>query len=171
MPPAISGIMHVCEGLSTTLTDGAGSGAWSSSNTAVASVIPVAAGTAGTVTGGVVPGTATITYSPPTGCGTTATVTVNPLPGAVTGVPSVCVGSATILSDSPGGGAWSSSNTLAAAVNPTTGGGKRRCPRRYNDHVLPGYGLHGIGSSNGAAAAAGNHRAADGVRRPACNIA
>ncbi len=47
LPPAIAGIMHVCEGLSTTLTDGAGSGAWSSSNTAVASVIPVAAGTAG----------------------------------------------------------------------------------------------------------------------------
>ncbi len=48
IPTAISGPLSVCTGVTTTLSDGAGGGTWSSSNTAIASI---GSSTSGIVTG------------------------------------------------------------------------------------------------------------------------
>ncbi len=114
LPLSITGMTTVCTGATTALSD-AGGGAWSSSNTSVAIVDP----STGVVTG-VLPGTATITYSLATGCTTSVPVTVNLSPSNVTGTFHVCVGSTTALSDA-GGGTWSSSNTSVATVVLGTG--------------------------------------------------
>ncbi len=95
-PPFISGAASVCAGSTTTLTDLPG-GTWSSSDTTVAFI----GLTTGIVTGAAVttPGSATITYTSPTGCTTTQIITVYPLPPAITGTMHVCVGQTTILGD------------------------------------------------------------------------
>jgi len=115
LPSAISGTTFACPGSTTTLSDAPSGGTWSSSNTAVATV---GSGT-GTVTG-VTSGTTTITYTLPTGCTATAAVVVNPSPSAITGASNVCTGLTTTLADG-GGGTWSSSNTLVANINLTSG--------------------------------------------------
>ena len=114
VPSAISGILNVCVGLTTSLSDISGGGTWSSSNT------NVAVGTSGIVTGNTA-GTSIITYAFPTGCIATAIVTVNSLPGAILGNLAVCSGSITSLSDATGGGTWSSSATIIASVGSTSG--------------------------------------------------
>ena len=73
LPAAISGTLIVCQGSTTTLTDVTAGGAWSSSNTSVATMSAT-----GVVTG-VSGGTTTITYGT-TGCVATITVTVNAAP-------------------------------------------------------------------------------------------
>lgn len=92
--PTITGVLSVCAGAQTQLTGSATAAtvnAWSSSNTAVATVD----GT-GLVTG-VSGGTSTITYTNSDGCIITATVTVTPLPSLVltsaptTASQSVCI--------------------------------------------------------------------------------
>jgi hypothetical protein len=105
----------VCVGQTISLSDGTPGGAWSSSNTAVATV------TAGGIVSGVSGGTATISYTVATACGTavaTHAVTVNALPAIspITGTLSVCVGATTTLSDATSGGVWSSGNTAIATV-------------------------------------------------------
>lgn len=105
LPAAISGIMVVCEGATTTLSN-TGGGTWTSSNSNA---------TIGSATGivtGVSAGVSTISYMLPTGCITTADVTINSLPSAITGVAAVCSGQTTILTGS-GGGSWTSSNSNA----------------------------------------------------------
>ena len=88
-------------------------GAWTSSNTAVATVAGVSG--IGTITG-VTPGTAIITYTKGT-CQVTRTVTVNP-PGTITGLYTVCEGGGiTTLSDAPLGGGWTSSAPGTASVD------------------------------------------------------
>ncbi len=114
LPAAISGTLSVCLGENTTLTDGGG-GTWSSSNTTIATI-----GLTSGVVHGVAVGTATITYTLPTGCQTTATFAVNPLPSAISGSSYVCEGGTSTLTDA-GGGTWSSSNTTIATVGLTTG--------------------------------------------------
>jgi len=115
LPSAVSGTMFVCIGSTTTLSD-AGSGTWSSSNTAQATVV---SGT-GVVTG-VAAGTPTITYTLPTGCLTSTVITVNSLPSAIAGPGTVCTGLAITLTDPTGGGSWSSSNTLLATAGISSG--------------------------------------------------
>ena len=113
LPTAILGTLSVCSGLTTSLSDAATGGTWSSSSSGVASV-----GSSGIVTGGSVgvTTTATITYTLPTTCLITATVTVNPLPTNILGNLSVCQGLTTSLSDLTSGGAWSSSNPSLASI-------------------------------------------------------
>ncbi len=97
-------VVTICLGGTANLTDASGGGAWSSSNTGVATV----SGT-GVVTGSGV-GTATISYTIGT-CSATDIVTVNSAPVAI--VPastSVCTGSTVNLTDATSGGVWSSSN-------------------------------------------------------------
>ena len=112
----ITGASSVCESASITLSDVTGAGAWSSSNSATATV-----NSSGVVTG-LVAGTATITYTVTSGgCSgyTTHDVTVNPIPsaGTITGASSVCESFSTTLSDATGGGSWTSSAGTIATVN------------------------------------------------------
>ncbi len=115
-PGTISGSNTVCSGLNITLSDGTASGTWSSSNSAIASVV---AGT-GVVTGGTA-GNAVITYS--TGCGSAATTTVTVIaaPSIISGPSSVCEGLSITLSDATVGGTWSSSNTSVGTVGTLSG--------------------------------------------------
>ncbi len=115
-PAAITGTPNVCVGLTTNLTDAVAGGIWTSSNTGIATV----SGT-GVVTGAGVGGIATITYTMPGNCYVTAPVTVNPAPSAILGNPVVCQGLTTSLSDLVGGGAWSSSASGTASIDPVTG--------------------------------------------------
>ncbi len=88
LPVAITGTPFMCQGSTTTLNDVTTGGAWSSSNTAVATV------TAAGIVTGVSGGTATITYGT-TGCVATITVTVNPSPdisGTASTNPTTCNG-------------------------------------------------------------------------------
>ncbi|MFI5195855.1 MAG: gliding motility-associated C-terminal domain-containing protein [Chitinophagales bacterium] len=110
LPSAITGILHVCTGLTTTLSDAVSGGIWSSGTVAIATV--------GSVTGvvtGVTTGVAVISYSK-NGCMVTASVTVYPEPSVIAGATNVCVGSTINLSDAIAGGTWSSSNTAAATI-------------------------------------------------------
>jgi uncharacterized protein YjdB len=106
----ILGATSVCQGSAITLSDATSGGTWSSSNTAVATVV---SGT-GVVTG-VAAGTTTISYTVG-GASATLVVTVNTLPAAISGTATVSVGFTTTLSDATSGGTWSSSdNTIATA--------------------------------------------------------
>jgi trimeric autotransporter adhesin len=122
---SITGTASVCVGATTSLTDSAADGVWSSSNTGVATV----GSNCGLVLG-VAQGTAIISYTTDAGLATVA-VTVNPTPIAITGPTDVCVGSVMILTDI-GGGKWTSSNTLIATVGATTGQVAGKTPGAVN---------------------------------------
>jgi len=114
-PAIITGISAVCVGGTASLSDAVTGGVWSSDNTSIATI-----NTAGTVTG-ILYGTATISYTLSAGgCAATKIITVNPTPTAILGIPSVCLGNTTTLSDGVGGGLWSTSYP-AAGVGSTTG--------------------------------------------------
>ncbi len=114
----------VCVGQTTVFTDAAGSGTWSSNNTAVATV-----DAAGNVYG-VSSGTTTISYTVSNGCGTAyatqaVTVNANPTVLPITGMVAFCEGATTIFSALPLGGTWSSANPATATVDASgnVGGG------------------------------------------------
>jgi uncharacterized protein YjdB len=115
LPSTSTGVMTVCAGSTTTLSN-TGGGTWASGNTAIATVDPAS----GIVTGSA-PGTASITYMLPTGCTTTSVVTVNALPLAITGTLSVCQGGSTTLTNATPGGTWSSSTPAVALIGSGTG--------------------------------------------------
>jgi uncharacterized protein YjdB len=114
LPSAITGPTVMCVGSSATLTNAMTGGTWSSSSSVVASV----GSSSGIVTGNST-GIAGITYSLGTGCRTTTVVTINTIPAAITGVASVCEGSATILNNVTPGGVWSTENPTIATISPT----------------------------------------------------
>ncbi len=90
-PAAIGGNTPLCaSGFTTTLTNTATNGTWSSSNPAVASINM----TTGSLTTGAVDGTTTITYDNGCSPAATATFTVNPLPTihTFTGGGGYCIG-------------------------------------------------------------------------------
>ncbi|GAA4463658.1 hypothetical protein GCM10023093_12640 [Nemorincola caseinilytica] len=112
-PSHISGSLALCVAGSTTLTATPVGGTWLSATPTVASTPPVVNGLAA--------GTSNITYTIPNGCRSTATVTVHALPGTIGGTLTTCVGQCTALSNSSGGGAWSSSNTAVGTIDPASG--------------------------------------------------
>jgi uncharacterized protein YjdB len=116
LPGPIAGTASVCVNAATGLSDVPAGGAWSSGNTAIAAIDG-----AGSVTG-VVAGSATITYTLPTGCLTSTEVAVNPLPfaGTIAGAASVCLDSTVVLADATGGGIWSSNNSAATVTGTGT---------------------------------------------------
>ena len=111
-PVIISGTIPLCVGTTTTATDGLAGGAWSSSNTGIATV-----GTTGVVTG-VASGTAQISYTMPTGCNALATVSVNPL-SPIVGSNVVCLHLTTTWTDATPGGTWASGSPTIATVGST----------------------------------------------------
>ncbi len=116
MPSLISGMDSVCVGLTTNLSNTVSGGAWTSVNTAVATVHP----TTGVVTGVFGYGTSEIIYSR-LGCAVSRTVTVNPNPAPITGPMAICVGATGLFSSGPAGGTWSSSNNVIAPINSASG--------------------------------------------------
>ena len=114
--PSVTGVSYACAGLTTTLSDAAGTGTWSSSNTYIATV----ASTTGIVTG-IAGGAAVITYTSAQGCTATESVTINAGPASINGTSSVCVGSNTTLTDATSGGIWTSGSTTIATIGSSTG--------------------------------------------------
>ena len=118
-PVAITGTTSLCFGNTTTFLDGTAGGAWSSSNTSIATIGSTTGNaTAVSTTGGVT----TISYTMPgTGCNATTVLTVNPVPAPIQGNLDICVGLTTDLTDPTPGGGWLSGNTYAAPIDPSTG--------------------------------------------------
>lgn len=123
MLPNISGTARICVGSTTSLTDTASGGVWSSSAPAIATV-----NSASGLTGGIAAGTAAITYRLGT-MSTVRVVTIDALPpAAITGRGYTCVGSLPdTLTGTPTGGVWSSlygyagmSGNIAIGLSPGT---------------------------------------------------
>jgi hypothetical protein len=120
----INGTTPICIGATTTYTStGDAGGVWSSTNMAVATVIP---GT-GVVTA-LSAGTTDITYTVSTGCAApvsafkTLTVSPNVTAGTVNGTSPLCIGAtATYTTTGDAGGAWTSTDPGVATVSPFTG--------------------------------------------------
>ncbi len=111
------GAPAVCVGRTMTLTATPAGGNWTSGLPTIATVDM----STGVVTG-VAFGTATITYTLPTGCRSSRVVTVNPTPTPITGNLSICAaGDTSTLSSTPTGGAWTSSWGATATVGVSTG--------------------------------------------------
>ncbi len=113
--PPITGVLTVCDGSTTALSNPVVGGTWSSSDVSVAFI-----GSSTGITTGINPGTATIIYTDGVDFAT-AVVTVNPLPTTITGSPFLCAGVSTGLSSSPIGGSWSSASSVIATVATGTG--------------------------------------------------
>ncbi len=118
---SITGIASMCVSATTALSDAAPGGAWSSGNTALATVGSSAGSpSTGTVTG-ITAGTATISYVVINGCGTavaTRVVTVNPIP-IISGPSAVCAGVTMTESGAPTGGTWTPASGIIATVSPS----------------------------------------------------
>ena len=111
----ITGILATCVGATTTLSNAATGGTWSSSAPSVATV-----GAATGIVSGVSVGTATISYTLGSAF-VTVVVSVYSVPAAITGTATVCAGGNTTLASTSTGGIWSSGNTAIATVDGTTG--------------------------------------------------
>ncbi len=116
VPAPITGVLNVCAGNTTTLSDATPGGTWSSGSISVATV-----GSSTGVVSGLVPGTSAITYTLPTGCIAVNTATVNSLPAPITGTAGVCKGSTITMSNATPGGIWTSASPTVASANAATG--------------------------------------------------
>jgi len=114
VPAAIGGATGICVSSNATLTDAVGTGAWSSSNTAVGSI------SSSGVFGGVSAGTAIITYNI-SGCTpVTTTMTVNVLPAVTASSAVICSGSPATLSASGATGyTWVPASGLSSTISAT----------------------------------------------------
>ncbi|NCX95632.1 MAG: hypothetical protein EBX41_04345 [Chitinophagia bacterium] len=116
-PTSIGGTTTVCEGSTTTLTNGTSGGVWTSATGTTAAV-----GFSSGIVSGLRAGTEVITYTIPSGgCYTTTTVTVNPRPAFISGTGNVCIGNYATFTNSLGGGSWYSTNTSVATIDISTG--------------------------------------------------
>jgi len=117
-PADISGTFILCSGASELLSS-SGTGSWSSSNAAIASV---SGADASATVSGVAAGTAIITHTvDATGCYKTATVTINAAPPVIGGFTVICIDAAGTLTNATAGGTWSSTNTSRATINASSG--------------------------------------------------
>ena len=115
-PAVITGPTSVCIGFSVTLADVTSGGGWTSSDPTTATVTPGSG-----IVVGIAPGTATITYTLPTGCVRTTNVIVHALPSTITGPGNVCQGMSVVLTDADAGGTWTSSSPSIATAGAGTG--------------------------------------------------
>ena len=115
-PPAITGILQVCQsGGTTSLSNTMPGGIWAIVPASLANI-----SSSGVVTG-LLPGTATVSYTVGTTCYTTASVVVNPSLSAITGPGIVCVNSSISLGNPATGGTWSASPATVATIDAATG--------------------------------------------------
>lgn len=112
----ITGTTAVCEGSTVSLSNTITGGTWSSNNTATATV-DINSGDVTGVTGGAT----NINYTTTQGCVSTIPFTVNVMPTAITGITTICQGSTSTLSNTIGGGTWSSGSTGIATIGVTNG--------------------------------------------------
>ena len=116
-PSAIAGSSSVCAGSTIDLSDTLGGGTWLSSNDTVAIITPTSFSAA--TLNGMSAGTVTITYTHTGGCFVTKTIIVDITPTPIIGPDMMCQGFTATLSDSTGGGIWSSSTGFAAIGSAT----------------------------------------------------
>ena len=120
LPTAITGPSGFCNFTTANYSSLPGGGTWSSSNTAVADFVTPSIGDA---TSSVV-GTATITYTLPTGCTTTKDIFTIFAPYPILGRSEVCYGDTIIIGDTIAGGSWSYSSATSSIIltpnSPTT---------------------------------------------------
>jgi uncharacterized protein YjdB len=109
LPAIATGVLVVCEGLTTTLSTISAGVLWSSGAGAIATVDPAG------VVSGLMAGTAMITYKLPTTCMRNVVVTVNPAPLISSATSSVCTGATLALTGTPAGGIWSSTTAGVTA--------------------------------------------------------
>jgi trimeric autotransporter adhesin len=105
----ITGVASACAGNTSLLSCATPGGVWSSSNTAIATVSSTG------LVAGLVSGAVTIRYTVGS-VFVTRSFTVNPV-ATLSGVSTVCVGTAATFTPSITGGIWSSSNTAIATVS------------------------------------------------------
>jgi len=112
----ITGPNAVCTGQTVAMSNSTPGGVWSTSAGALAQV------TSAGVVKGMANGTPRISYIWPNGCQAVKTMTVNTLSAITGGTPGICASnSMTLANSTPFGGVWSSSNSSAATVNPSSG--------------------------------------------------
>ncbi|MES2704232.1 MAG: Ig-like domain-containing protein [Bacteroidota bacterium] len=112
LPANMGGALNVCRDQTTTITNASTGGAWSSNNTAIATI---GAGTG--IATGIATGTTTITYTLPTGCYRAVPFTVKALPAAIGGSLNVCTTTSAVLSNTTSGGvSWTSSSPSVATI-------------------------------------------------------
>ncbi|MCD6010698.1 MAG: surface protein [Flavipsychrobacter sp.] len=120
LPNVINGTISICSASTTTLTNIAAGGTWSSSNTSVATI-----GSGSGLMSGMTGGVSTIVYTLPTGCKVDTLITVSTFPnaGTIAGAGMVCSGNSTTLTNvgSSASGVWSSSMPSVATVGSVTG--------------------------------------------------
>ena len=116
LPASISGSDFVCVGVTQNLANATPGGTWSSSNPSRVSVNSAT----GDITG-ISVGSATLSYHVGSGCHVTKVISVSPNPPAIAGGTSFCSGNTITMSNSLAGGTWSTSNTLIATADATTG--------------------------------------------------
>ena len=117
-PNPILGPSTTCMGANNGLyvTPYGSAGAWTSSNTAVATI-----GTGTGICSAVSLGTTTIKWTVPSGCYVTRTQTVVPSPAAITGPSFLCSGDTVTYMNDTSGGTWTSTNSGVVSVNSATG--------------------------------------------------
>ncbi len=115
IPDAFTGNLVTCVGNTTTISTTTTGGTWTFSPAGILSM-----GTPGVFTG-IGTGTATISYTLPTGCFRTAEITVNPTPAAITGVTILCPNTSSVLGHTTPGGTWTSSTPAVATVGAASG--------------------------------------------------
>ncbi len=105
IPDPISGVTDMCAGGTTnTVSDDDPGGIWTSTLVTM---------TPGGLVTAYAPGSASITYTLPTGCSIVSGLTVNPIPDKINGPGNVCTGFSILLTDTITGGIW---NTLDPTV-------------------------------------------------------
>jgi uncharacterized protein YjdB len=113
LPAAIAGSLVVCNNGSTVpFTNSITGGTWGCLHPSVAS-INATTGVATPLTAG----TATITYTLPSGCSVSAVLTINVQPTLSVVSSALCVGSTGSVTGAPAGGTFSSSNTSVVTVS------------------------------------------------------
>ncbi|MBX2905587.1 MAG: PKD domain-containing protein [Taibaiella sp.] len=120
--PEIAGTFTICPGSTTTLTNSATGGTWTSADTAIAVISTATGELTGKHDGSVI-----ITYSLGGGCIDTAvmTVLVAPDAGSIEGPEKICTGASATFTNAASGGTWANtehhstlSGTLISATSP-----------------------------------------------------